>query len=127
MSRTALDGFVTGDAEKDYLLQLIRHLSSVYFVEILTFCIMGNHFHIVVRMHPGADYSDEEIKERFVRYYGDKKTLTSGEIPMFREKWSNRTGIVDKPDEYRWNGLGWHAQPGNRGRVSFIGFLPGGS
>ena len=29
MSRTALDGYVIGDADKDYLLQLIRHLSTI--------------------------------------------------------------------------------------------------
>ena len=46
MSRTALDGFVIGDAEKDYLLQLIKYLSSVYFTEIMSFCLMGNHFHL---------------------------------------------------------------------------------
>ena len=31
MSRTALDGFVLGDREKDFLCDLIRKLSSVYF------------------------------------------------------------------------------------------------
>jgi hypothetical protein len=38
ISRIALDGFVMGDVEKEYLLRLIRHLSSVYFAEILGFC-----------------------------------------------------------------------------------------
>ena len=31
MSRTALDGFVTGDVEKDYLLRVIKGLSVPYF------------------------------------------------------------------------------------------------
>ena len=39
VSRTALDGFVLGDVEKDYLLDLIRRLSSVYFGEVLGFCL----------------------------------------------------------------------------------------
>ncbi len=69
MSRTALDGFVLGDAEKDHLLQLIQHYSSIYFAEMLGFCIMGNHFHMVVRMHPGENYSDAEICRRYDRYY----------------------------------------------------------
>jgi putative transposase len=33
MSRTALDGFVLGDVEKDFLFDLIARLSSVYFSE----------------------------------------------------------------------------------------------
>ncbi len=35
MSRTALDGYVLGDVEKEHLLGLIKKLSSVYFVEVL--------------------------------------------------------------------------------------------
>ena len=30
MSRTVLDGFVLGDVEKEYMLKLIKHLSSIY-------------------------------------------------------------------------------------------------
>ncbi len=47
MSRTALDGFVLGDGEKDELLKIIKRLSAVYFTEVLGFCIMGNHFQSV--------------------------------------------------------------------------------
>ncbi len=35
ISRTALDGFVLGDVEKDYLLSPIQRLSAVYFAEVL--------------------------------------------------------------------------------------------
>lgn len=54
ISRTALDGFVLGDVEKEYLLTLLQRLSAVYFTEVLGFCLMGNHFHLLVRMHPEA-------------------------------------------------------------------------
>ena len=47
MSRTALDGFVLGDVEKDFLLNLIKRLSRLYFAEIIGFTIMGNHIHIL--------------------------------------------------------------------------------
>ena len=46
ISRTALPGYVLGDVEKDYLLGLIKNLSSLFFVEVFGFCIMGNHFHL---------------------------------------------------------------------------------
>lgn len=51
MSRTALDGFVLGDVEKEYLVELIKKLCKVYFAEVLGFCVMGNHFHLLVRMN----------------------------------------------------------------------------
>jgi hypothetical protein len=40
MSRTALDGFPLGDIEKDFMIELIKRYSGLYFVEILGVCIM---------------------------------------------------------------------------------------
>lgn len=96
VSRAALDGFVLGDVEKEYLLDLIKRLSSVYFTEVLGFCIMGNHFHILVRMHSGEGYSDEEVKRRYKLYYGEEKDreLSEGQIPLFRKKWSSLSEYV---------------------------------
>ena len=91
MSRTALDGFVLGDIEKEYLVSLIKRLSKAHFSEVLGFCVMGNHFHLLVRMHPGEKFDDEKIKGRFLEYYGDDKEMVLGEgqIPLLREKWSS--------------------------------------
>jgi len=96
MSRTALDGYVIGDVEKDFLLHLIRQLSYVYFAEVLGFCLMGNHFHLLVRMHPGSKYSDEEIKRRFKLYYGDdeKRDLEEKGIPGLRRKWASLSEFI---------------------------------
>ncbi len=96
MSRTALDGFVIEDVEKDYLLSLIKKISSAYFVEVYGFSILGNHFHLLVQMNPGSDYSDEEIRRRHKLYYGEKGKLelTEGQIPYFRERWSDLSEYV---------------------------------
>ena len=169
MSRTALDGFPLGDIEKDFMIDLIKRYSSLYFVEILGFCLMGNHFHILVKMLPENKFSDEEIKNRFVLFYGDERIFADGLIPSLREKlsclsefmreikvgfarfynrrhnrrgyfWGDRfksvivekgetlinclayidlnplrAGLVERPEEYRWNSLGYHVQTNNRG------------
>jgi len=96
MSRTALDGFVLGDIEKEYMLKLIKRLSGIYFSEVLGFCIIDNHFHLLVRMHPGKVYDDDEIKRRFSQYYGEdsKMVLSDGQIPYFREKWESLSEYV---------------------------------
>ncbi len=96
VTRSALDGFVLGDVEKDFLLDHIRRLSSIYFAEVLGFCLMGNHFHVLVRMHPGEGYSDEEVKRRYKLYCGEEKDreLSEGPIPFFREKRSSLSEYV---------------------------------
>jgi putative transposase len=96
MSRTALDGYVLGDVEKDFLVNHIRWLAKVYFAEVLGFCIMGNHFHLLVRIEPGGEKSHAEIRKRFEIYYGedDKRELTEELIPALREKWGSLAEFV---------------------------------
>ncbi len=72
MSRTALDGFPLGDVEKDFLLDTIKRFEKLYFVDILGLAIMGNHFHILVRMHPANNYLDKRK--------GDKKREKRGQV-----------------------------------------------
>ena len=168
MSRTALDGFPLGDIEKDFMIDLIKRYAGLYFVEILGVCIMGNHFHLLVKMLPEYKFSDKEIKKRFVDFYGNQRLFADGLIPSLRQKLSSlsefireikvgfaryynkrhhrrgyfwgdrfksvivekgetlinclayidlnplRAGIVDRPEEYRWNSLGYHVQTNNR-------------
>jgi REP element-mobilizing transposase RayT len=157
-----------GDIEKDFMLRLIRRYSSLYLVEILGVCIMGNHFHLLVKMLPEYKFSDEEIEKRFEGFYGDERVFADGLIPSLREKLSSlsefireikvgfaryynrrhhrrgyfwggrfksvivekgetlinclayidlnplRAGLVERPEEYRWNSLGYHVQTNNR-------------
>jgi len=64
ISRTALDGYPLGEQEKSLLLATIKKLSSVYFCEVLGFCLMGNHFHLLVTMRPEDEVSDEPSSYR---------------------------------------------------------------
>ncbi len=89
MSRTALDGFPLGDAEKDFLLDLIRRYAALYLVEIIGFCLMGNHFHILVRVLPEYKFTDEDILKRYVNFYGDERIYADGLIPSLRQKLSS--------------------------------------
>jgi len=168
MSRTALDGFPLKDVEKDFMMDLIKRFSSLYLTEILGFCLMGNHFHLLVKMIPEDRFTDEDIQKRFERFYGDSREFAEGQIPYLREKLSSlsefmreikvgfaryynrrhnrrgyfwgdrfksvivekgetlinclayidlnplRAGLVDRPEEYRWNSLGYHVQTNNQ-------------
>ena len=168
MSRTALDGFPLGDIEKDFMLDLIMKYTALYFVEILGICIMGNHFHILVKTLPEYKFTDQDIKKRYVGFYGDDRVFADGLIPPLRAKLSSlsefvreikvgfaryynkrhhrrgyfwgdrfksviidkgetlinclayidlnplRAGIVSRPEDYRWNSLGYHVQTNNR-------------
>ena len=168
MSRTALEGFPLEAYEKDFLLDLIKRMTGLFFTEVYGFALMGNHFHLLVKMIPADHFSDEEVKKRLVHYYGKKKAPADhGQLPIIRQKlaslsefvreikvhfarfynkrhgrrgyfWGDRfksvivergetlvnclayidlnpvrAGIVDKPEDYRWNSLGYHLQANN--------------
>jgi len=94
MSRTALDGFVMGDVEKDFLLKLTKRLSGLYFAEIIGFCLMGNHFHLLCRMHLGSEYSDGDIRQRYKAFFEGEmdakdRELTDDQVERFRKKWED--------------------------------------
>ncbi len=92
ISRTVLDGFVLGDVEKDFLLDLIKRLSKIYFAEVLGFAIMGNHFHLLVRMHTGDKANEKEIKKRLKIYYGkDTRSEVDDkeQLMELKKKWVN--------------------------------------
>ena len=176
MSRTALDGFPLDDVEKDFMLELIKRYAELYLVEILGFSLMGNHFHILLKMFPDDKFTDDDIKMRYERFYGDERPFADGEIPSLRVKLSSlsefvreikvgftryynrrhnrrgyfwgdrfksvivengetlinclayidlnpvRAGLVDRPEEYRWNSLGYHVQTGNKDNFLSLDF-----
>lgn len=94
MSRTALDGFPLGDIEKDFMLDLIKRYAALYFTEIYGFCLMGNHFHLLVKMIPEINYSDEAIQKRFEAFYGKNRAFSDNDIPYLREKLSSLSELV---------------------------------
>lgn len=97
VSRTALDGLPIKSEDKDFMFNLVKRLSKVYFTEIIGFTVMSNHIHLLCRILPGEKYSDEEITERFKLYYNngeDKRELMPGQIPFFREKWGKLSEFV---------------------------------
>lgn len=89
MSRTALDGYPLNDVEKDTLVELIKSFSQLYLVDVIGYCIMGNHFHLMVRVYPDTHFSDAEILKRVKRFYDKKRSVTKHQIPFYRNKLSS--------------------------------------
>ncbi len=86
ISRTALPGLPIKDTDKDYLLGLIKRLSRLYFVDVLGFAIMGNHFHLVARMHPEDEISNSDIIKRWQDYYGDKVEMPADRMAEAKKR-----------------------------------------
>ncbi len=45
-------------------------------------------------MHPEANYSDDEIKERYEYFYGKDIEFPVDQVGYFREKWSSLSNFI---------------------------------
>ncbi len=87
VSRIGGKRFLIDEAEKGILLGMIRAAAAFSGVELYTFAIMSNHFHLLVRVPRKREVSDAELLRRMEALYGR---------PRFRkvlekwEKWEER-------------------------------------
>lgn len=69
MTRTVNGELLFKDREKEILRKMIRQVADFCGVEILTYCIMSNHFHVLVRVPNGRPVSDSELRRRYQVLY----------------------------------------------------------
>ncbi len=73
-------------SEKEKLLSLLQKLSLTFFVKILSYAIMGNHFHILVKVQPPPDnLPDQEILKRALLLFRPS-TVTSHSTAWWRHR-----------------------------------------
>ena len=60
----AYKAFFLDDVEKDAFLELLRRVASFSCVELLAWCVMSNHFHLLVFDPPASRLSDAEVREK---------------------------------------------------------------
>jgi putative transposase len=65
MTRTVNGEFLFEDRDKEVLRRMIRQVADFSGVEILTYCIMSNHFHVLVRVPYESTVSDRELMRRY--------------------------------------------------------------
>ena len=58
------------------IIDTIHFLSQIYCCQVLGFCVMGNHYHLLVHMEEHKEISKSELKERAYRlYYKDTRIV----------------------------------------------------
>jgi len=69
MTRTVNGELLFKDREKEVLRKMLWQIADFCGVEVLTYCIMSNHFHVLVRVPDGAAVSDKELMRRYAVLY----------------------------------------------------------
>jgi len=65
MTRTVNGERLFGDREKEVLRKMLWQVADFSGVEVLTYALMGNHFHVLVRVPECGELSDRELLRRW--------------------------------------------------------------
>jgi putative transposase len=104
ISRVVGGQFLLDDLGKEKLAEILFKLSAFCGIEIITYCLMSNHVHLLLRVPSRKDLPDGELLQRLEGFYGKKGVLTAlarsgiesrGKIdPILRQSLLERMGDV---------------------------------
>jgi putative transposase len=69
MTRTVNGAFLLDDVAKETLRKQLWQIADYCGVQVLTYALMSNHFHVLLRVPEATDVSDEEILRRYSVLY----------------------------------------------------------
>ncbi|MCC5838766.1 MAG: hypothetical protein JJT96_01475 [Opitutales bacterium] len=67
-----------GPEEMEAFRHILRTQAAFAGVEVVTYCFMTNHFHLLLRVDPQAEVGDPELVRRFRALYGTKRSASLG-------------------------------------------------
>ena len=73
VSRIAGKHFLLDETEKSILLGMIRGAAAFSGVDVYTYAVMSNHFHLLVRVPRKREVSNQELEKRMLALYGPAK------------------------------------------------------
>ena len=86
MSRIIERRHILGETEKERLRDLMRSLAAFGGMDILTYCFMSSHFHILLHVPEPRPVSDEELLRRLACIYDPNEVkLIELQLKDFRE------------------------------------------
>jgi putative transposase len=89
ISRTVGGQRLLDDACKERLVSLLLSLARFCGLEVITYCMMGNHFHVLVRVPKSMPLSDGELLSRAEQFYGKNGIL----VVLAREAMMGRGSV----------------------------------
>lgn len=98
MSRIIERRFYLGDEEKEMFRDMMWRVAKFSGVKILTYCVMSNHFHILIEVPEREDISFRELHNRLHALYRGRDLLVAlDEL----NRWSNDDKVLgDIKDRY---------------------------
>jgi REP element-mobilizing transposase RayT len=94
VSRVVGEQMLLGRREKDQLQETLWQQVAFSGVEVITYCLMSSHFHVLVRVPSEIRSTDAELVARSARFYGGKSLY----VQTLRQAFQSRGAL---PEELR--------------------------
>jgi len=85
MTRTVNGERFFGDREKEVLRKMIWQVADFCGVQVLTYCVMSNHFHVLVRVAECDQLSDNELLRRYRVLYPKPTKYQTASIALLEK------------------------------------------
>ncbi len=88
---------------REWIRRRLRWLASIFGIDCLTYTVMHNHFHIVLRSRPDvvATWSDEEVARRWIRLFPKRRQQDGSPCEPLQSEINAITNQRDVVDERR--------------------------
>ena len=86
MTRTVNGERLFKDREKEILRKMLWQVADFSGVEVLTYCVMSNHFHVLVRVPDRVEVSDKELLRRYRVLYPQPTKYQTASIAVMEKE-----------------------------------------
>ena len=104
MSRVVNRDYILGDEEKEFFRRTMRRLEAFMGVRVLTYCIMSNHWHILLEVPPPGELSDNELHRRIRAFYPKQRGVAIlqeyARVLTYAEQTGNTAGLDQWREKY---------------------------
>jgi putative transposase len=76
VTRTVNGAFLFADEDKEMLRRMLWQVAEFSGVRVLTYCLLSNHFHVLVRVPAKAEVGDRELVRRYRALYPKETVFT---------------------------------------------------
>ncbi len=101
MSRIVNRDYILGADEKAFFRLTMRKLEAFMGVRILTYCIMSNHWHILIEVPPAGQIDDDELLRRIHQFYTKQQANMILQQYERARAHANKTSCEDWLNEWR--------------------------
>lgn len=71
ISRIVAGDFLLGSEEKEVFVRILRQTAEFSGVELVTYAVLDNHFHVLLSVPPATEVPDDVLLQRYRRLYHD--------------------------------------------------------